>query len=502
MAIKIGPQPGPQESFLSSPADIVIYGGSAGGGKTFGLLLDPLRYVHMPDFGFVIFRRLSPQIINQGGLWDESMKLYPKVRAKGIRGHTEWKFASGAKGSFRHLQYADTVEHWQGAQIPWMGFDELTHFEESQFFYMLSRNRSVCGMKPCVRCTTNPKAGSWVRKFLAPWLDTDPETKKLSHAWAAESGEIRHFTRLEGKIIWVSADWRDADGDPPKSVTFIRSSIYDNQILMQQDPGYLTNLKSLGEADRRRLLDGDWDVLDGAFFSEFDELKHVVFPEALPAYSDFFAGMDYGKSAPFSFHLCTTKTTGDVRVVDEHYEAGLTPPQQAQAMLRCMERNGVKPTECMVACDPSIFPPDDAEKRIGRYIVEDLWAAGIRAVKANNDRKNGWARVKNFLDGGRLVDKVIKDREGKNVVVQVYKPGIEFFRGKCTDLIRTLPTLRPDKNKPEDLDTKTEDHACDSLRYALMTRPEASEDPDLPTPPKPVDNRPAFMKEKSNAEHW
>ncbi len=156
------PQPGPQETWLSSGADIAIYGGSAGGGKSWALLFEPLRHVANPGFGAVIFRRTMPMITNEGGLWDESMGLYPLAGATPMIGSHDWRFPSGANVGFRHLQHEVTKLDWQGAQVALIGFDELTHFTESQFFYMFSRNRSMCGVRPYIRATTNPDAASWV----------------------------------------------------------------------------------------------------------------------------------------------------------------------------------------------------------------------------------------------------------------------------------------------------------------------------------------------------
>jgi predicted phage terminase large subunit-like protein len=152
---------------------------------------------------------------------------------------------------FAHLQYEGDKLAWQGAQIALIGFDELSHFSQSQFFYLLSRNRSVCGVRPYVRATTNPDALSWVKVFLAPWLNRRwPEP--------AESGELRWFVRDGDTILWVPEGTPDA-----KSVTFIRASVFDNRILLAKDPGYLANLKALSFVDRRRLLDGDWDIVAG-----------------------------------------------------------------------------------------------------------------------------------------------------------------------------------------------------------------------------------------------
>ena len=150
----ISAQPGPQTAFLRTPADICIYGGAAGGGKTVALLIEPLRYVsRVPNFTVVCFRRTMPQITNPGGLWDETQNLYPRSGGKPHLGPREWRWRRGGKIKFSHLQFDSTVYDWQGAQITLICFDELTHFSRHQFFYMISRNRSTCGVRPYTRAT-------------------------------------------------------------------------------------------------------------------------------------------------------------------------------------------------------------------------------------------------------------------------------------------------------------------------------------------------------------
>jgi predicted phage terminase large subunit-like protein len=133
-------------------------------------------------------------------------------------------------------------------------FDELTHFSQSQFTYLLSRNRSLCGVRPYVRATTNPDADSWVKSFIAPWVDDEHP----DYPWPA--GELRYFTQQDGKFLWVDEDWRDENGLRGKSLTFIPASVYDNQILLAANPEYLANLRALDYVDQRRLLGGDWKV--------------------------------------------------------------------------------------------------------------------------------------------------------------------------------------------------------------------------------------------------
>ena len=267
--IEVRPHPGPQTEFLSTRADIAIYGGAAGSGKTYAEILDPLRYAHMRDYGAVIFRRTSEEVRMEGGLWDETRKLYPLLGAKGREHQLDWRFPSGASVTLDSVQFDQDLANFQGAQICGLYFDELTHFTQYQFFYLLSRNRSTCGIRPYVRATTNPDANSWVKQFLAPWVDRE-------HPNPAKSGELRWFVRSGDEVIWVDEGTPDS-----KSVAFIRASIYDNPTLMAADPGYLANLKALPMVERRRLLDGDWDIVEGGnmfrsdWFRIIDSLPHL-----------------------------------------------------------------------------------------------------------------------------------------------------------------------------------------------------------------------------------
>lgn len=266
--LTIEPQPGPQTQFLASEADIAIYGGAAGGGKSYALLLDPLRHLKNPEFGGVIFRKTSVQIRNEGGLWDESMALYSKLAGKPREFRLQWNFPSGMTMSFANLEYDKDVYNYQGAQIGWMGFDELTHFSETQFFYMLSRNRSSSGAKSRIRGTCNPDPDSWVRRFIDWWIDKDGFPIK------ERSGKIRYFIRINDKMIWSDTDTslteQYGEDVQPKSVTFIAAKLEDNQILVKKDPGYMANLMALSRVDRMRLKDGNWNVkaTAGNFFKE------------------------------------------------------------------------------------------------------------------------------------------------------------------------------------------------------------------------------------------
>ena len=262
--IGLSSQDGPQTEFLECDADICFYGGAAGSGKTFGVLMEPIFHLHVKHFGAVIFRRNSTMARNKGGLWDTSMQIYPNPRLSGVPKETtlEWDFPNLTSVKFAHLQYESDVLSWQGAQIPLIIFDELTHFTRAQFFYMLSRNRSTCGVKPYIRATTNPDADSWVREFIDWYID--PET---GYAIPERSGKIRWFIMLNDTLIWGDSKREVQEKHPdslPKSFTFISASIYDNKKLLAIDPGYLANLHALPRVERERLLNGNWNIKPSA----------------------------------------------------------------------------------------------------------------------------------------------------------------------------------------------------------------------------------------------
>lgn len=225
-----------------------------------------LRNVGNCDFNAVIFRRNSSQIFNEGGLWDNAITMYRPLGIEAVRTpYPAIRFPSGAKIRFSHLQYDKDVHSWQGAQIVLIAFDELVHFSSQQFFYMLSRNRSTCGVKPYVRATCNPDADSWVAKFIQWWWDED-----TGYPIPERSGVIRYFVRMGDNIIWGDSKAEIIREHPEikkewiKSFTFIASKLSDNKILMEKDPGYLGNLMSQSEVERERLLNGNWKIKPAA----------------------------------------------------------------------------------------------------------------------------------------------------------------------------------------------------------------------------------------------
>lgn len=311
--IEIRPQPGAQEQFLASPADIVIYGGAAGGGKSFALLLEPLRHATtVKDFYAVIFRRNAVQLRYPGGLWDGSLSLYSMLGGEPREQPMEWSWKNAGKVKFWHLDDVNSVQDWQGAQVALIEFDELTHFEESQFFYMLSRNRSTCGVRPYIRATCNPDPDSWVAKLIAWWID-----QKTGLPIPERAGVLRWFVRINDQLHWAdTAEALIAKHGPdtrPKSLTFVPAKLEDNQILKERDPEYEANLRALPEVEQQRLLGGNWKIRRHKGIIERDWLQLWPRDRALPAF-DFIV---------LSLDTAFTERTRDKKTGDADYSAAV-----------------------------------------------------------------------------------------------------------------------------------------------------------------------------------
>lgn len=274
----IRPQAGKQEMFLNCPADVAIYGGAAGGGKSWALAYDPgINAMRFPGFTGAVFRRTTPMLTNPGGFLSETENLYPQMGAVLNRSLLEWRWPNGSVIKLSQLQYQDTVNDWQSAQLGEIVFDELTQFEKRQFFYMLSRLRSKCGIKPYVRAGCNPDPLSWVKSFIAWWLT--PE----GYADESKAGVIRWFAVEAGEEVW--ADTREAlveQGYPnPMSCAFVPAKLDDNQVLMKADPTYKSKLDALNVYDRALLRDGCWNVSKAS--GMLYEIGKVQFVDAAPA---------------------------------------------------------------------------------------------------------------------------------------------------------------------------------------------------------------------------
>jgi predicted phage terminase large subunit-like protein len=405
----IRPQAGPQTTFLASPADIAIYGGAAGGGKTWALLMEPLRHVANPQFGAVFFRRTTVQVRNEGGLWDESEKLYPLIGADPKEHVLEWSFPSGAAVSFAHLEHDKTVLNWQGSQIPLICFDELTHFSAKQFWYMVSRNRSMSGVKPYIRATCNPDADSWVAEFIAWWIDPD-----TGFAIPERAGVLRWFVRIGDTIVWADRpeDLRhytapDENGDdapiPPKSVTFIPAKLSDNRALMAADPSYIANLMALPTVERERLLGGNWKIRPAAGLLFQRGWCQVV--DAIPAnVTRWMRGWDLG-ATPKTDGNDPDATAGtkigklaDGRYIVAHHCTGHLTPSGVEALIKNTATADGRETDISLPQDPG-----QAGKSQVASLTKMLVGFNVRATPESGDKTTRFSPFSAQAEAGNVL---------------------------------------------------------------------------------------------------
>jgi predicted phage terminase large subunit-like protein len=282
-------QPGKQEMFLSSSADVAIYGGARGGGKSFALLLEPLRHIMNAGFRAAFFRRTIPDLTNLGGLWDTSKQIYSNVQGARKRegNDLDWTFPSGAQFQFHHLESEAAVEGHRGAQYAFIGIDELPQMSKEQFLFLMSCNRSTCGVKPYMRATCNPQPG-WVKDLIRWWLDDKGQFAREDRA-----GVIRWFITLDdGALAWADTPEELAEQFPEKfkdtkgntvaasqiaiSLTFIPAKLDDNIALVEADPKYLGRLMQMDLVDKKRFIEGDWLITEAAGTMFRDEYFEVV----------------------------------------------------------------------------------------------------------------------------------------------------------------------------------------------------------------------------------
>lgn len=408
-----------QERFLARTEREVLYGGAAGGGKSDALLMAALEYVHVPGYAALILRRSYADLALPGAIMDRAQEW--------LRGTARWSsqdkrftFPSGAVIQFGYLEHLNDRFRYQGAEFQFVGFDELTQFDEVQYTYLLSRLRRTAQVEVPLRMrgATNPGGvgNEWVMKrFPIP---------------------------AEGQAI--EPVHVDAEGGK----AFVPARLKDNPHLDQET--YAANLAELSEVERRQLLEGDWHAARGKFFSDYDRDRHTMLPIDMDSGSyRWYGGFDWGWSAPAAFELGAFDGEGDCTVTDEVYEAGVGDDELAAMVVSTIKGRGLKLSDVPIAADPSMWQMMPDRKGYGERRIEAYLAAGLNMIPADNARVDGWSNLRRYLVRGKL----------------------RFFRGRCAALLRTLPVLEPDKNKPEDVDTKMEDHAPDALRYLLAQRP-------------------------------
>lgn len=432
------PNDGPQTAFLSANEQEVLYGGAAGGGKSYAMLADPVRYLNN-EYAKMLLVRKSTEELRE--LVSVSKVLYPKAipGIKFLERDKTWVAPSGATLWMSYLDADDDVTRYQGQAYNWIGFDELTQWATPfAWNYMRSRLRTTkaSGLKLYQRATTNPGGAGhgWVKKaFIDPAKPGKP-------FWAIdpETGET---------LTWPANHARA--GEPLFQRRFIPATLYDNPYLAE-DGMYEANLMSLPEHQRKQLLEGNWDVAEGAAFSEFNRRIHTIEPFDIPNSWPRFRAADYGYSSYSGIVWFAIAPSGQLVVYRELYVSKVLAEDLADQILEAeygeKMRYGV--------LDSSLW-----HKRgdTGPSIAERMILKGCRWRPADRSR------------GSRIAG---KNEIHRRLQIDEYtgEPRMVIFN-TCRNLISQLPSIPLSKTDPEDVDTNSEDHLYDALRYGVMTRP-------------------------------
>ena len=414
------PNEGPQTEFLAAAETDVLYGGAAGGGKSYAMLVDPLRYAHRAAHRALIIRRSMPELRE---LIDKSRELYPKAfpGCKYREVEKLWNFPSGAKIEFGFLERDADVYRYQGQAYSWIGFDAITHLPtEFSWNYLASRLRTTDSeITPYMRCTANPGGvgAHWVKnRYIQP---SEPDK-----SFVGKDGLTRKF---------------------------IPARLEDNPFLAT-DGRYEQMLKALPPTQRKQLLEGNWDVNEGAAFTEFSIEEHVIPPFEIPIHWDRVKGIDYGYASESACIWATIDLSdGTLIVYRELYKKGLTG-----------EDLGYKITEMELEDPMSVQGVLDTAAwsrtgTTGPTVGETLVRQGHKLRRADKNRIQGKIQIHEYL---RL------QPSGR--------PRIQIF-SSCPSLIRELQGIPLDKSNPEDVDTHAPDHAYDALRYLIMSRPRVND---------------------------
>ena len=413
------PNEGPQTDFLSAGEDDVLYGGAAGGGKSYAMIVDPLRYCHLKEHRALILRKTMPELRE---LIDKTRELYPKAfpGAKYHQTDKRWTFPSGATIEFGYLEKDADVYRYQGQAFSWIGFDEITHLAtEFPWQYLQSRLR-----------TTNPDITVYMRATANPG--------GIGHSWVKKR-YVDPANHNEGFI-----------GQDGLTRKFIPAKLKDNPYL-HKDGRYQKMLEALPDVHRKRLLEGDWDVSEGAAFPEFSKDDHIIAPFDIPANWNRVKGVDYGYSSPSAvIWAAIDPDDGTVIVYRELYEKGLTGKDLSKRMVE-MERNEHRSVSGVL--DTAAWNHTGSSgPTVGEELTRGYYGHKLRRAD------------KNRVAGKLQIHEHLKRNESTG------KPRLLIF-ATCPNLIRELTSIPVDNKNPEDVDTNADDHAYDALRYLLMSRP-------------------------------
>lgn len=405
-----------QKEFMEAPSDEVLFGGAAGGGKSYGQLIDAFCYaLTYPGSKQLILRRTLPEL--EKTLIRAALTLYPRgLYTYGAAGHTG-RFANGSVVDFGYCDAATDVYRYQSAEYDVIRFDELTHFPENTYLYLMSRLRGAKPYPRRMKSTGNPggPGHGWVK---GRFIDPGEPGREI----AAEGG-----TRI-----------------------FIPARLADNTFLQKSDPGYARRLMNLPEREKRALLYGDWDIFEGQYFAEWDRKIHTCPPFALPAHWRRFVSVDYGLDMLAALWIAL-EPGGRAWVYREVYKSGLIISDAARAIREGSGREKITAT---------LAPPDlwNRRQETGRSAAEIFRECGVSLVKTPNRREDGWLAVKEWLKPVAAEDGGVTAR-------------LRIF-GNCVNLIRCLPALLADPKNPNDAAAEPHEltHAPDALRGFCAAR--------------------------------
>ena len=435
------PNAGPQTDFLASGEREVLYGGAAGGGKSYATLADPLRNLNHHAFSGLLVRHTTEELRE---LIQKSQELYPKAipGIKWSERKSQWVTPRGGRIWMSYLDKDQDVMRYQGQAFNYIAFDELTQWATPfAWNYMRSRLRSASPeLGLYMRATTNPGSvgHQWVKKMF---IDPSKPNKPF---WATdiETGDRLEYPRGHTK-----------EGQPLFKRRFIPASLFDNPYLADSGD-YETMLLSMPEHQRKQLLEGNWDVNEGAAFPEFNRKVHVVEPYDIPNSWAKFRACDYGYGSWTGVVWFAVSPSEQLVVYREMYVTKVTATDLADMILEAEADDG---TIRYGVLDSSLW-----HKRgdTGPSLAEQMIMKGCRWRPS--DRSKG-SRVsgKNEIHRRLQVDEFTEE------------PQLVFF-STCTNSIAQLPSLPLDKRNPEDVDTNAEDHLYDAIRYGIMTRPRSS----------------------------
>ena len=439
------PQPR-QVEFMRRNEYEVLYGGAAGGGKSDAIIAEALRQVDNPNYRAIIFRKTYPQCRE---LIIKSLRIYkaafPDAEYNGSEHY--WRFPSGAKIYFGSMPNSTSYLNYQGLSYSYIAFDELTHFSQEEYEYMISRNRADGeGLRVYIRATANPGG--------------------IGHGWVKE----RFITASEPNVPYVvKSHVTDKNGDKievSRSRIFIPSSVFDNKALLENDPNYLANLALLPEAKKKALLYGDWDSYEGQVFTEFKNNPagyksgidtNVIEPFNIPRSWKRFRSFDFGYSKPFAVQWWAVDYDGRAYLYRQLYGCSESPntgvkwePRTIARKIRSIEDELEAGNKIFGIADPAIW--DESRGKDGT-IITMFEEEGVFFEKGKNDRLSGKMQCHY---------RFAADEEGR---------AMAYVFNTCRHFLRTVPNLTYDEANTEDVNTSLEDHDYDAMRYFFMSNP-------------------------------